>query len=169
MLGSQQASRWAPVPVRCVVGIGFIAHGWAKLTRGPAGFALLLGRIGVPAPALTAWVATFVEIVGGAAVLIGAFVTAASVPLIATMLVAMFKIHLQYGFSSINTIGLGSHGPRFGPPGYEINLLYVASLVALSLSGAGAMSFDGWRARRKRVTGQTAAPPSVDSRPRAGA
>jgi len=135
--------------VRSIVGIGFIVHGWAKLIRGPAGFALLLGRIGVPVPWFTAWVATLAEIVGGAAVLLGAFVTAASVPLIAMMLVATFKIHLQYGFSSINTIGLASNGPRFGPPGYEVNLLYVASLVALILGGAGAVSFDEWRARRR--------------------
>ena len=137
------------MPVRCIVGVGFIAHGWAKLVRGPAKFALLLGWIGVPAPGVTAWVATFTEILGGAAVLLGAFVTLASVPLIAMMLVAMFKIHVRYGFSSINTIVLGSDGPRFGPPGYEVNLLYVAILVALVLGGAGAVSFDDWRTRSR--------------------
>jgi putative oxidoreductase len=157
------------VPLRCIVGIGFIVHGWAKLTRGPARFALLLSRIGVPAPGITAWLATFVELLGGAAVLIGAFVTAASVPLIAMMLVAMFKIHLQYGFSSINTVGLGSDGPRFGPPGYEVNLLYVASLVVLILSGAGAVSFDAWRARRLNLSGKTGARPWVGSDQRTGA
>ena len=163
MVRGHQGWRWAPVPVRCVVGIGFIVHGWAKLTRGPAGFALLLGRIGVPLPGFTAWVATLVEIAGGTAVLLGAYMAAASVPLVAMMLVAMFKIHLQYGFSSINTIGLGSNGPRFGPPGYEVNLLYVGSLLALSLSGAGAVSFDGWRARRKDATDREGEAPRIGS------
>jgi putative oxidoreductase len=35
----------------------------------------------------------------------------------------------------------------FGPPGYEVNLLYIASLVALMMGGAGALSIDGLRAR----------------------
>jgi uncharacterized membrane protein YphA (DoxX/SURF4 family) len=27
---------WAPLPLRLILGFGFIAHGWAKLSRGPA-------------------------------------------------------------------------------------------------------------------------------------
>src|SRR6516164_661069 len=58
------------------------------------------------------------------------------------MLVAMFTVHLKYGFSSINTIGLTRDGPQFGPPGYEVNLLYIAGLLSLILGGAGALSLD---------------------------
>ena len=58
------------------------------------------------------------------------------------MLVAMFTVHLKYGFSSVNTIGLTRNGPQFGPPGYEVNLLYIAGLIALILGGAGALSID---------------------------
>jgi putative oxidoreductase len=58
------------------------------------------------------------------------------------MLVAAFTVHGRYGFSSINTIGLTQSGPKFGPPGYEVNLLYIAGLVSLILGGAGAMSVD---------------------------
>jgi putative oxidoreductase len=141
---------YALVPVRVVVGTGFLLHGWAKLSRGPAGFAALLGQIGVPLPLFSAWTATFLEIFGGLAILLGALVSVVSLPLIAMMLVAMFKIHLRYGFSSINTVGLTADGPRFGPPGYEVNLLYVASLFALMVAGAGALSFDSWYSRRKR-------------------
>jgi uncharacterized membrane protein YphA (DoxX/SURF4 family) len=54
-----------------------------------------------------------------------------SVPLIVMMLVAMFTVHLRYGFSAINTVGLTAEGPQFGPPGYEVNLLYIAGLLAL--------------------------------------
>lgn len=119
-------------------------HGWAKLSRGPAGFGRLLEQIGVPAPGLTAWVAALVELVGGAAITAGAFVAFTSIPLIAMMLVAMFTIHFRYGFSSINTIGLAPDGPRFGPPGYEVNLLYIAGLLVLVMAGAGAWSVDAW-------------------------
>jgi putative oxidoreductase len=57
-----------------VIGYGFMAHGWAKLSRGPAGFAKLLEQIGAPLPEVTAWVSTLIEILGGLAILAGAFV-----------------------------------------------------------------------------------------------
>ena len=142
--------QWAPLPLRLVIGYGFLAHGWAKLSRGPAGFAKLLEQIGAPLPEATAWVSTFIEVLGGLAILAGAFVTAVSVPLIVMMLVAMFTVHLRYGFSAINTIGLTADGPQFGPPGYEVNLLYIAGLLALILGGAGPFSIDRLLARRKR-------------------
>ncbi|QDV36333.1 DoxX family protein [Tautonia plasticadhaerens] len=141
-------SRWAPLPLRLIIGFGFMAHGWAKLSRGPAGFAKLLDRIGAPLPETTAWVSTFVELVGGLAIFVGAFVEVVCVPLIVMMLVAMFTVHLKYGFSSIHTIGLTADGPRFGPPGYEVKLLYIAGLVSLILGGAGVMSVDRLLSRR---------------------
>ena len=135
-------SQWLPLPLRLVIGIGFMAHGWAKFSRGPSGFAKLLTHIGAPVPETTAWVSTFVELLGGLAIIVGAFVEFVSVPLIVMMLVAMFTVHLKYGFSSINTIGLTPSGPQFGPPGYEVNLLYIAGLLSLILGGAGALSVD---------------------------
>jgi putative oxidoreductase len=149
--------QWAPLPLRLMIGYGFMAHGWAKLSRGPAGFARLLEQIGAPLPEATAWVSTFIEILGGLAILAGAFVTVVSIPLIVMMLVAMFTVHLRYGFSAINTIGLTAGGPQFGPPGYEVNLLYIAGLLALILAGPGPCSIDGLLARRQR---EPAASPS---------
>jgi putative oxidoreductase len=127
-----------------------MVHGWAKLMRGPAGFAKLLDWIGVPLSRTAAWTTTLLELLGGLALLAGSFVETVSVPLIAVMLVAMFAVHLRNGFSSINTTGLTAAGPQFGPPGYEVNLLYVAGLVALISGGAGPCSVDGWLARVRR-------------------
>jgi putative oxidoreductase len=141
--------QWAPLPLRLVIGYGFIAHGWAKLSRGPAEFARLLEYTGTPLPEITAWVSTFIEILGGLAILAGAFVAVVTIPLIVMMLVAMFTVHLRYGFSAINTIGLTADGPQFGPPGYEVNLLYIAGLLALILGGAGSVSIDRLLARRQ--------------------
>src|SRR5215475_1680509 len=93
--------QWAPLPLRLVIGFGFLAHGCAKLSRGPAGFAGLLEQIGAPLPEATAWASTFIEVLGGVAILAGAFVVAASIPLIIMMLVALFTVHLRYGFSAI--------------------------------------------------------------------
>jgi putative oxidoreductase len=143
--------QWAPLPLRLVIGYGFMAHGWAKLSRGPAGFARLLEQIGAPLPEATAWGSTLIEVLGGLAILAGALVAVVSIPLIVMMLVAMFTVHLRYGFSAINTIGLTADGPQFGPPGYEVNLLYVAGLLALILGGVGPFSIDRLLERRKRV------------------
>jgi putative oxidoreductase len=142
---------WVPLPLRLMIGFGFMAHGWAKFSRGPAGFGRLLAQIGAPVPEATAWVSTCVELIGGLALFVGAFVELVSVPLIIMMLVAMFTVHLKYGFSSVNTVGLTPDGPRFGPPGYEINLLYIAGLISLILGGAGALSVDRLLTPKRRL------------------
>ena len=129
-----------------------MAHGWAKWSRGPEGFAKLLDQLGLPLPEATAWAVTLLEFFGGLAILIGAFATIVSIPLIITMLVAMFTVHLKYGFSSIATTGLTSEGPTFAPPGYEVNLLYIVGLLVLILSGAGALSVDRFLIRKKDVS-----------------
>jgi len=118
-------------------------HGIAKLSRGPDAFATILHALGVPAPHLTAWLTILVELVGGLAVLLGAFVALASVPMAALLLVATFTVHLPYGFSSIKLIAVTSAGARFGPVGYECNLLYLACLAALVLGGPGPLAIDG--------------------------
>lgn len=144
---------WAGLPLRLVIGFGFMVHGWAKLSKGPSGFGKLLAQIGVPLPELTAWVVTLVELFGGIAIILGAFVTLVSIPLIITMFVAMFTVHLPYGFSSIKTIGLTPSGPEFGAPGYEVNLLYIAGLLTLMLIEAGRLSIDRMMKRRKDTSG----------------
>ena len=134
---------YAPLFLRLIIGFGFMAHGWAKLSKGsPAGFEKLLTQLGVPLPHITAWVTSLVEVFGGLAIFLGVFVSITALPLICTMLVAMLTVNINYGFSSIKTIGLTAQGPLFGPPGYEINLLYIAGLISLILTGAGVMSID---------------------------
>jgi putative oxidoreductase len=146
------ADRWALLPLRLVVGYGFLAHGMAKLGRGPEGFGRLLHQIGVPFPLASAWAVTLLELFGGLALIAGAFVAIASVPLVGSMLVAMFTIHWRFGFSAINTTGLTPEGPTFGPPGYEVNLLYIGALFAFTVAGAGPLSIDRWLAARRRRT-----------------
>jgi putative oxidoreductase len=150
LLNREQWRRWAPVPIRMILGVGFVVHGWAKWSRGPAAFAELIKQAHVPLPLANAWLVTLLEIFGGLALLLGAFVTIVSVPLIFSMLSAMFTVNIKYGFSAVNTIGLNPEGPLFGPPGYEINLLYIAGLVALILGGAGPLSIDSLRSRRRQ-------------------
>src|ERR1700754_2997135 len=144
---NKKYAHWSPLVLRLIIGFGFMQHGWVKLSRGPAGFEKLLVLTGVPLAHINSWVGPFIELLGGFAIFVGAFTFIVSIPLIVTMLVAMFAIQLNFGFSSVKTIGLSPTGPLFGPPGYEINLLYIAGLISLMLTDAGIYSIDSIRGR----------------------
>jgi putative oxidoreductase len=139
---------WIPIPLRMIVGYGFMEHGFAKLGRGVDGFAVILHAIGTPFPLEMAWATVLVEIFGGLAVLLGAFVALASIPMAVVLLVAIFTVHLPYGFSSIKLQAITPQGAHFGQPGYECDLLYLAGLAALAIGGAGPFSLDRLIARR---------------------
>ena len=142
LLTRYRCPRWAPLPIRLIVGFGFMQHGLAKLSKGPDAFAAILQAMRVPAPHLMAWLTILTEIGGGLAVLLGGFVALAAVPMAAVLLVAVFTVHLPYGFSSIKLIGVTAAGAQFGPPGYECDLLYLACLAALVMAGPGPVSID---------------------------
>src|SRR5215475_4949341 len=96
-------NRWPLIPLRLIVGFGFMEHGFAKLAKGPDAFANILQAMGVPGPHFMAWVTILVELLGALAVILGVFVTLASLPMAAVLLVAMVTVHLPYGFSSISS------------------------------------------------------------------
>jgi putative oxidoreductase len=140
-------TRWAPIPLRLIVGYGFMQHGVAKLSKGPDALAIILHAIGVPAPHLMAWFTILIELFGGLAILLGAFVPLISPLLAALLVVAIFTVHLPYGFSSIKLLSVVSGRAQFGPPGYECDLLYIACLAALVFGGPGPFAIDGYRRR----------------------
>ena len=138
---------YAMLPIRLIAGFGFLAHGLAKWSKGPAAFASVLHAIGVPAPHLMAWLTIATEILGGIAILLGAFVALVSIPAIVLLVVAIFSVHLPYGFSSIKLMGFVNGRAQFGPPGYECDLLYIACLLALALGAPTPWSVDRYRLR----------------------
>ncbi len=144
---------YAVLPLRMLVGFGFVAHGCAKLQRGPEVFIVTLQHLGVPLPHLMGWLTLLVELAGGLAVLLGAYTILACVPLAITMLVAMITVHLPFGFSSIKLQAVTATGPQFGPPGYEMALLYLAALGTLAMSNPSPWSIDAWRERRRTRDG----------------
>ena len=135
---------WAPLPLRLMIAFGFLQHGFSKLAAGPDHFAGILNAIGVPAADIMARLTICAEILGGFAVLVGAFVTIAAIPMSTVLLVAATTVHLRYGFSSIKLLAVTASGAQFGPPGYETDLLYLACLVVLIMFGAGPLSIDGF-------------------------
>src|SRR5262250_1051997 len=138
---------YAQTLLRLVVGYGFLAHGLAKWSKGPEVFAGILQATGVPLPHLMAWVTIATEIISGIAFLIGAFVPLVSIPAIILLAVAIFTIHLPYGFISIKLMSVNNGRAQFGPPGYECDLLYIASILALALIGPTPLSVDKYRSR----------------------
>lgn len=150
-------ARWAPIPLRLIVGVGFIEHGFAKLSKGPDAFAAILHALAVPAPDFVAWITILTELLGGLAILLGAFVSLVSLPMAALLLVAILTVHVPYGFSSIKLIAVTASGAQFGPPGYECDLLYLACLAALVLGGSGPLAIDGLLKTNKRTLKQKAA------------
>ena len=139
----------APLALRLVAGFGFLAHGYAKLSRGPDTFAMVLHTLGVPASHVMAWLTTLVELIGGAALILGAFVSMVSGPLAIVLLTAFVTVHWRYGFFSVKLAEVDADGVRFGTVGYEIILLYLACLVGLVVGGAGTWWVDRWRAMRR--------------------
>lgn len=142
-------ARWAILPMRVLVGYGFMEHGFAKLLKGPNAFTGILQQIGTPLPHIAAWLTIGTEILGGLALLLGAFVAWASIPMAFVLLVAMITVHLPYGFSSVRLLSISAAGAKFGPVGYELDLLYLTALLVLAIQGAGPLSID--RLRRTRL------------------
>src|SRR5215813_1243740 len=143
-------ARWSPIPLRLIVGYGFMQHGFSKLSRGPDAFAAILQAMGVPSPHLMAWLTILTELLGGFAVLIGAFVAIVSVPMVVVLLVAVVTVHLPYGFSSIKLLSVTAAGATFGPPGYEVSLLYIACLAALVMGGSGPLALEEFLRKPKK-------------------
>lgn len=136
--------RYWPMPLRVLLGIAFMYHGAPKLfsAEAHAGFQGMLGQLGVPLPTLMSWIVGIVEFFGGIALIVGAATWLVTLLLSIDMLVAMFLVHLPNGFAATQVKGMTDQGPVYGAPGIELNLLFLAGLVALFLGGAGPLSVD---------------------------
>jgi putative oxidoreductase len=141
--------KYAALPLRLIVGYGFVAHGMAKWAKGPEAFGTILQAAQVPVPHVMAWLTILTEIFGGLAILLGAFVALVSIPTIVLLIVAIVTVHLPYGFTSIKLVGIVDGRAQFGPPGYECDLLYIACIVTLVLCGPSPWSVDAYRLRKE--------------------
>lgn len=144
---------WGATVLRAVVGLIFVAHGAQKLFgEGFGGVASMMEGLGMPAPSLAAVALVLVELLGGAALILGLFTRLAAVPLAFSMLVATLLVHLPNGFFS-------SSG------GIEYTLLLTVACVALTMTGPGEAALDRVLARRgSPLTGEKVRHPKA--RPR---
>ena len=93
-----------PLALRLYLAPIFIAAGLTKIS-GIDGFASWLGNpdwgLGLPAPTLLAYLAAYTELIGGIALLVGVAVRWFSIPLMITMLVAIFAVHWDDGWFAV--------------------------------------------------------------------
>lgn len=139
-------ARYGPAVLRIAVGAVFLAHGAQKLFGlwgggGLAGTAAMLEQLGFRPGYPWAALVAVVEFGGGLLLIVGALTMAAGFALLVEMVVATWKVHLSNGFF-LNWMLVPGRGH-----GYEFNLVLIAALLCLILSGAGAFSIDGRRAR----------------------
>ena len=148
-------SRWSPLPLRILLGIGCVHHGWHNVIMADErqAFTWMLREIGNTNPTVLLWIISATSFVGGLALLTGAFVRQVAVPLAVNVAAILFVMHVPNGFDYLKLTAVTAQGPQYGMPGYEVSLLYMAGLMSLGLSGAGPLSVDWARARKRRRDG----------------
>ncbi len=120
--------------LRLVLGVVFLGHGAQKAVGafGGPGFAAasgFIGSLGFRPARLWTGIAVGGELVAGALFVLGLWTPVAGLLAIATMLVAIFKVHAPKGFFVQNG-------------GYEYNLVLAVAALAVAAIGPGALSVD---------------------------
>lgn len=115
----------AKLLLRISIGGVFVYHGAQKLFgafggHGIKGFTGYLQSMGMPFPALNAYLAGGAEFFCGVAVMLGFMARWAAIPLIITMVVAIVLVTGAKGFE-----------------GYEYNLVLIAALATIFFQGSG--------------------------------
>ena len=129
--------------LRIVLGIIFVYHGADKLFGGIVDTTGFFGMVGIPFPALMAWLVGLVEFGGGLALILGFFARIGALLLVPVMLVAIATVHLGNGFANVNIVGMGESGPIFGLPGWEYNFALLGGLLAVAFGGPGRWALRG--------------------------
>lgn len=114
---------FAPIPLRIITGIGFMIHGLPKLQDIPNTQNSFM-NMGLPLE--LAIIIGLLEFIGGLAILLGVFTRIAAGLLAINMIGAILLVKLSKGFID----------------GYELDLLYLAIMISLILTGPGNLSIE---------------------------
>jgi putative oxidoreductase len=118
----------APSVARVTLGVLFMSTGWGKV-HSLAKVTAFFADLGIPAPGLNAHVVSFVELVGGALLLVGLASRLAAVPLMVSMLVAILTAQREQVHGLPDLFGL-------------VEWTYFALLLWVALAGPGKLSLD---------------------------
>ena len=122
-------AKYAPLVLRLSAGTIFAMHGYQKFSGGIDGVAGFFTQLGIFAPTFFAYVVTYVELLGGIALILGIFTHWAAKLLAIDMLVATWIVHIPNGFFITNG-------------GISYTLILFAVAISLMLSGPGIWSLD---------------------------
>lgn len=126
---------------RIGMGVVLVAHGWQKLaTDGFDGTTRSFEQMGIPLPSLSAYFVTFVEVLGGAALILGLTVTVVGILVALEMAGAFVFVHLD-------------NGVFVEDGGFELVLVIGVTALLLAALGSGRIGLDhlfGERVRRRR-------------------
>lgn len=129
----------ATLVLRLAVGVVLAYHGWLKLPN-VSGFAGFVDSLGIPAPDLMAYVVTYLELLGGIALIVG---------LATRYVAALFAVEMVFTIALVK-LDVGLIAPDAGV-GAELDLLILAIALSLVLIGAGRWSVDALISEGRRT------------------
>ncbi|WKA56612.1 DoxX family protein [Planococcus shixiaomingii] len=120
--------------IRLVIGLLFAAHGAQKLFGWFGGYGLAgtggwMDSLGLKPGKTMALIAGLSELIGGLLLVIGFLTPLAALLIAGTMVMAIVKVHLPNGLWSTAN-------------GYEYNLVILAVVIGLALTGPGQYAVD---------------------------
>jgi putative oxidoreductase len=122
--------------LRLAAGFSFFMHGYQKVFgMGIGGVTGFFTQLGIPLPGVAAPFISFLELVGGLALIFGAFTRVFGFLLACDVAVATLTVHIKNGY--------------LGQGGSELTILLAAMGLTLALAGAGALSVDAMLARSR--------------------
>jgi putative oxidoreductase len=155
-----QAPGLAALVLRLTVGTVLMAHGISKLERGIGAFADTVDSRGIPFPMITASATVTIEVAGGAMLLLG----------LLTRLWSALATLLMIGTTLVVKLDAGLLGQPGQGSGMELDLLVMASALAITLVGPGPVSVDhaigidrAMRAARRASAAMSSAPAGSDA------
>lgn len=117
-----------PLIFRLILVQGFYSPALHKV-KNFGGTADFFEKMDIPFPLLNAYLAGITEALGVILLFLGLGTRIIAIPLIITMLVAIYTVHIDNGFKAINN-------------GYQVQLYFIFMLFALMVYGSGKFSLD---------------------------
>jgi len=133
------------LPARIAVGVVFIFHGWRKIQVGVDATGHSFRSMGVPLPTASAVFSTFVELLGGTALILGLGLPVAGILLFLDMVGAFVFVNGDNG------LFIADRGTDIGHQGFElVAVLGLASLL-FAVGGGGDLTVDRWLLARREA------------------
>src|SRR3954470_17207470 len=133
---TQKLDWLGPLVARFTLGVLFVSTGWGKV-HSLAKVTAYFAELGIPFPGVQAPMVSFIELFGGALLVIGLASRIAAVPLMGSMLVAILTAQRENVHGLPDLFGL-------------VEWTYLALLLWVAFAGPGKASLDHWLLSKKR-------------------